>query len=189
WQTKTQGMTLRSNQAVSITSQGAQITKVSDGSYLVQAPNDITITGTGKGDLLFSNGTGGFKIDGNGNIKLFGKQITLKGQSGVTFDGNVEYELGESNAPESADAIEPVEIDEVEALELEGFSAEDNYWFEVELVDSKGQPMVDADYEITTSTGEVHAGKTDSYGVARVEGLTSMEDCTVKFPNLDRPVR
>ncbi|MDX1475411.1 MAG: hypothetical protein R3309_14655, partial [Reinekea sp.] len=51
-----------------------------------------------------------------GNIKLFGKQITLKGQSGVTFDGNVEYELGESNAPESADAIEPVEIDEIEAL-------------------------------------------------------------------------
>ena len=91
WQTKTQGMTLRSNQAVSITSQGAQITKVSDGSYLVQAPNDITITGTGKGDLLFSNGTGGFKIDAKGNIKLFGKQITLKGQSGVTFDGNVEY--------------------------------------------------------------------------------------------------
>ncbi|MDX1343981.1 MAG: hypothetical protein R3227_16545, partial [Reinekea sp.] len=97
---------------------------VSDGSYLVQAPNDITITGTGRGDLLFSNGTGGFKIDGKGNIKLFGKQITLKGQSGVTFDGNVEYELGESNEPESADAIEPVEIDEIQALELKNVTAD-----------------------------------------------------------------
>ena len=116
WQTKTQGMRLRSEGAVTVNSQGAQITKVSDGNYHVQAPNDITITGTGKGDLLFTNGTGGFKIDGKGNIKLFGKQITLKGQSGVSFDGDVEYELGASNEAESTEAVEPVEIDEIEAL-------------------------------------------------------------------------
>uniref|UniRef100_UPI0018A9C0EE HET-C-related protein n=1 Tax=Reinekea sp. G2M2-21 TaxID=2788942 RepID=UPI0018A9C0EE len=84
-------------------------------------PNDITITGTGRGDLLFSNGTGGFKIDGKGNIKLFGKQITLKGQSGVTFDGNVEYELGESNEPESAKTFKPKRVNDIAPLELETF--------------------------------------------------------------------
>lgn len=189
WQTKTSGMTVRTGQPIMIKSQGTQVTRISDGNYRVQATNDITLTGS-DGDMLITNGTGGVKLSSDGTIKLFGAQITLKGQSGVTFNGDVEYELGAANEAEAAVSLEPEEIKEIEALELEGYAKEEpSYWFEVELVDTRGNPIADTEYVITTPTNEIHRGTTDPQGIARIEGLTSMEDCTVRFPNLDRPVR
>ncbi|EAR09285.1 contractile injection system protein, VgrG/Pvc8 family [Reinekea blandensis] len=123
WHMKTGGLNILAAKDVTLKSQGAQITRISDGSYRVQAPSDITLTGT-DGDMLISNGTGGVRLSSDGTIKLFGAQITLKGQSGVTFSGDVEYELGAANEAEAAEALEPEEIDEIEALASEHDSTE-----------------------------------------------------------------
>ncbi|TCS41286.1 contractile injection system protein, VgrG/Pvc8 family [Reinekea marinisedimentorum] len=116
WQTKSKGMTLRIEGAVTISSKGSQLNKTSSGSYLVQAPNDITFTGTGGGTMTISNGTGGFKIDSSGNIKAFGNKVTLGGPSGVSFAGNVSYVIPGANAPASAASVSPADVPYINVL-------------------------------------------------------------------------
>ncbi|MBU2862314.1 LysM peptidoglycan-binding domain-containing protein [Reinekea forsetii] len=122
WQAKSAGINIRSEAAYSITSKGAQLSKISDGNYRVQAPTEISFKGTGRGDMLITNGTGGFKIDSSGNIKLFGSTVSLKGGSDVTFFGDVEYELGASNEAEKAKLVKPKRVNDISSLELESFN-------------------------------------------------------------------
>lgn len=91
----------------------AQI-QVSSGALMHQVNGDITVKGDGQGDILFIQGESGFKIDSNGNVKLFGPKITLNSQSGVTFNGDVQYEAGAANDPEDA---YPLDLPEIEALD------------------------------------------------------------------------
>jgi len=63
-------------------------------------------------------------MDASGNIKLFGAKITLKGQGGVTFDGDVQYETGAGNEPEGAGTPAIPEIPVTATLELDAQSAE-----------------------------------------------------------------
>ncbi|MEJ2066120.1 MAG: hypothetical protein P8X74_23055, partial [Reinekea sp.] len=72
----------------------------------------------GEGDLVLmgGNGKGGVKIDKDGNIKVWGVQVTIKGRGAVNFNGKVEYDPGAGNEPEDAISVTPEEIPEIEAL-------------------------------------------------------------------------
>ena len=176
---------VRSAGPVTIKSGGAHVTKVANGSYNVQASGHIELRGTGQGNLTVSNGTGGFKIDPQGNIKVFGEQVTLKGQSGVTFNGDVEYELGASNAPESTPAVEPVEIEDIEPLALENteasgearqyerdanlYDAQATEQLSIEIKDSQGNTQPNTWVEITKASGDVVTTRSDRYGMIYIQ--------------------
>lgn len=61
------------------------------GNLHLQATEAIDIGGDGSGDLTLHQGGGGITIKANGTVRLFGNTVTLKGQSGVTFNGDMEH--------------------------------------------------------------------------------------------------
>lgn len=61
------------------------------GNLHLQAAESIDICGDGSGDITLHQGGGGITIKTDGTIRLFGNTVTLKSQSGVTFNGNMEY--------------------------------------------------------------------------------------------------
>lgn len=77
------------------------------GNLHLQAADAIDIRGDGSGDLTLHQSGGGITIKKDGTIRLFGNTVTLKGQSGVTFNGNKEYGVpagvkGDSPVPMAA---------------------------------------------------------------------------------------
>ena len=70
------------------------------GSHLVRVGKDIRIEGQGGGDVVLGNEQAGIKLDSNGQIKLYGKSIQLKG-SQVGFRGLVNYDTSGGHEPES----------------------------------------------------------------------------------------
>lgn len=75
------------------------------GSLHLQAADAIDIRGDGSGDITLHQGGGGITIKTDGTIRLFGNTVTLKSQSGVTFNGNMEYGVP---VPVVADSPVPV---------------------------------------------------------------------------------
>ena len=70
---------------------------------------------------------------------------------------------------------------------IEGYSARSdilNYkdWIEIELLDSEGNPVANADYEIHFSNGEIRRGQLDSNGRAREERVPTATH-EIRFPN------
>ncbi|WP_119396431.1 contractile injection system protein, VgrG/Pvc8 family [Salinibius halmophilus] len=80
---------------------GDHTRKIVNGAIVTQSGGDITIEGTGSGKLMLVNGDGGILIKSNGDVKIFGPMVALNPNSKVTLTGEVEYEVGPSNAPES----------------------------------------------------------------------------------------
>ncbi|BCR03109.1 hypothetical protein DESUT3_01780 [Desulfuromonas versatilis] len=86
--------------------QGQQVTvkrgdasfTVRDGQVHIQAAREIRIEGRGGGDIHFGQSGGGFVIAADGAVKLFGKQVSLKGSGGVSLNGTVNYRVGSPQA-------------------------------------------------------------------------------------------
>lgn len=57
-------------------------------------------------------------------------------------------------------------------------------WVEFELVDSEGEPLVGARYQLTLADGSTREGQVPASGKVRVEGVEPGE-CTIAFPELD----
>jgi type VI secretion system secreted protein VgrG len=71
--------------------QGDQIIKIDNGSLKIQAAKAISIKGTGAGSIKIGQSGAGIQIDAGGNVKLYGKQVTISGSSGVKLKGQVSY--------------------------------------------------------------------------------------------------
>ncbi|GGX39243.1 contractile injection system protein, VgrG/Pvc8 family [Saccharospirillum salsuginis] len=173
--------------------------QVQAGAAIHQVNGNITVKGNGNGDILLKQGDGGVKIDPSGNIKLFGKKVTLNGQSGVVFDGEVQYETGAGNEPEEAEALNVDELPETTVLELQPVEVEGDeaaqyeapkstYWFELQLVDDIGNPVADEPYWIKAPDGVIHEGQTDQEGKAKIEGIGCSGQCEVRFPESNNAV-
>ncbi|TCS41903.1 contractile injection system protein, VgrG/Pvc8 family [Reinekea marinisedimentorum] len=187
WQTKSQGITLRTEGAVTIKSQGSQLNKTSGGNYRLQAPNDITIAGTGSGTMTISNGTGGFQIDTAGNIKAFGNKVTLGGPSGVSFAGNVSYVMPGANAPVSGAAVEPIGVGQIEILELENIQHEGEAiqyerdkpdqvrTVKVKVTSESGAPVPDVQARFEGQSGFQAEGISNDDGFIEFEGVPYFE--------------
>ncbi len=110
---------LRVQGSAAITASKGLASKVG-GNLQLQATDVIDIRGDGSGDLTLHQGGGGITIKGNGTVRLFGNTVTLKGQSGVTFNGNKEYSVpagvkADSPMPEVPKAPEAIVAIETEA--------------------------------------------------------------------------
>lgn len=103
---------LRVQGSATITARKGLASKVG-GNLQLQATDAIDIRGDGSGDLTLHQGGGGITIKANGTVRLFGNTVTLKGQSGVTFNGDKEYGVpkgvkADKPVPMPASAITPV---------------------------------------------------------------------------------
>jgi|OM-RGC.v1.000113045 Uncharacterized protein conserved in bacteria len=74
-----------------------------------------------QGDIVITDGTGGIKIDSQGNIKLWGSNIYFDSNS-VTVEGDIEYDSG-GNEPESAPELQAPELTETALLEFDPVEA------------------------------------------------------------------
>ncbi|WP_169579624.1 contractile injection system protein, VgrG/Pvc8 family [Saccharospirillum impatiens] len=133
-------------QSTTVTSGDLQL-QVQSGAAIHQVNGNIHIQGNGNGDILLKQGDGGIKIDPSGNIKLFGKKVTLNGQNGVTFNGDVQYEVGAGNEPEETEPLDLLEIVELEWLTLEAEETAEtesepgDYRLPIRIVDGSLQPL------------------------------------------------
>jgi len=154
--------------------------QVQAGAAIHQVNGNITVQGNGNGDILLKQGEGGVKIDPSGNIKLFGKKVTLNGQSGVVFDGEVQYETGAGNEPESADPISTQELPETQVLELEPVQVADedpNHYepepitkaLTVRILSQRRHPVPDVSVILTFEDGTRMEGISDENGNILIE--------------------
>jgi type VI secretion system secreted protein VgrG len=76
------------------------IIHIDSGSLIIEADGDITIEGDGKGTMLFEQNGGGFSMAPNGDITIFGDEISLEADE-INFYGTVNKEI---TAPPAAPA-------------------------------------------------------------------------------------
>ncbi len=143
--------------------QGDQIISVENSSLVIQSPNKLAITGKGGGSIKIGQNGGGLEIDSGGNVKLYGKKVTLNGASGTTFNGNTSYDIG--GAPSlNAGPLAALDPGELPWIETES-KTPDTHNLELSLTDEfietlpKHLDLMDgAKYTLTTDLGETRQG-------------------------------
>ncbi|MFV1993308.1 MAG: hypothetical protein ACC635_05330, partial [Acidiferrobacterales bacterium] len=143
--------------------QGDQIISIENSSLVIQSPNKLAITGKGGGTIKIGQNGGGLEIDSGGNVKLYGKKVTLNGANGTTFNGNTSYDIG--GAPSlSAGPLAALEPDELPWIETES-KTPGNHDLELGLTDEFIESLPEhlnlmdgAKYTLTTDLGETRQG-------------------------------
>jgi len=160
-----EAMQWRVNRHASITiKQGNQIIKIDNGSLRIQAANGIKITGTGSGSIRIGQSGAGIEITGGGDVKLYGKQVTIDGTNGVKFKGKVNYEIGAGGSlspkalvPLAVSAIPWMDTPAPVAETLQDISINVNDQFMNKFADHKA--IFDGmKYTLTSDLGEVRKG-------------------------------
>ena len=114
-----QGITLRGDNNIQMKADGnvLQVT-AAKGSQFFQSPNNITIEGSGNGDIILENSGGGIKMDASGNVTLFGSLISMDSDK-ITFNGDVEYDIASPPSPPNINIDLPDTLDDIDKFELE----------------------------------------------------------------------
>jgi hypothetical protein len=63
--------------------------------------------------------------------------------------------------------------------------SEDTTWIEIQLLGEDNVGIADAAFLVVAADGKEFRGKTDAYGLARLEGVIK-GDCSISFPILDQ---
>ncbi|ABA90057.1 type VI secretion system needle syringe protein TssI [Syntrophotalea carbinolica DSM 2380] len=79
---------------------------IDSGSLTVQAEQAITIEGDGKGEIVFEQNGGGFRMAPNGDITLYGDEISLSADA-INFYGPISKEV---TAPDAVPATGVAEV-------------------------------------------------------------------------------
>ncbi|MCP4988687.1 MAG: hypothetical protein GY928_22345, partial [Colwellia sp.] len=142
------------------------------GSSLINADGNITIEGTGSGDITLFNSDGMIKLDSSGNVELISKDVlTLNGQV-ITFDGDVAYDIESPETASEPSAIQPPTIGRVGSFNLTGGSVTaPSQDIKLRYNYQDGEGVVEAPYTITLSDGSQLRGKLDGSGSATHAGM------------------
>ncbi|WP_111655408.1 type VI secretion system Vgr family protein [Isoalcanivorax indicus] len=146
------------------------------GQLHLQADGAIAITGTGGGDLTIHQNGAGFSIKKDGTVRLFGNTVTIKGQQGVMFNGQMHYNLGQGAKADSPVPIQPLALTAIPVLKAPppGGLCLHHCW-------KDGAPVPDMPYQIYLPGGEVRRGHLDSDGWAQEEDLPTFLPLSVHF--------
>ncbi|WP_144407755.1 hypothetical protein [Gynuella sunshinyii] len=154
-----------------------QVKVAANATHQINGTIDLSSQG---GNIIITDGTGGIQLDAAGNLKLWGKKITLNGQSGTQLNGDISYETGSGNEPESVAAVEIPAIVETLELCLDGgepiegsphsyereIARSDNSedWIEIEIKNQDGELQAHRKVIITRADGRELLTQTDSSG-------------------------
>ncbi|VAW77872.1 hypothetical protein MNBD_GAMMA12-2205 [hydrothermal vent metagenome] len=101
-------ITAKENQVIVVEDENMEITVEGPGGMRVHIKNDALhiqsaketrIEGNGGGDITLHQSGGGVCVTAGGNIKLFGNDIQIEGDNGVSLNGTVRYTIGSGVVP------------------------------------------------------------------------------------------
>ncbi len=115
-------MDAKQHQIIVVEDENMEITVEGSGGFRIHVKNDelhiqtakeIRIEGQGGGDITFHQSGGGFCVTKGGDVKLFGQDIQIEGDQGVTLNGNVSYTItspppGPKPKPAAALKVAPI---------------------------------------------------------------------------------
>jgi len=152
--------------------QGDLTISAPQGSTVINANGNISIEGTGSGDITLFNQGGMIKLDSGGNVELIGKDVlTLNGQM-VTLDGEVSYDNQSPTTASEPNVPSPNTIGRIAGLGLsqnEELNAETTS-LELSYFDNQGNPVEDIEFEVIDNTGSKYLGQLQS-GIATLDNL------------------
>ncbi|MDO8989133.1 MAG: type VI secretion system tip protein TssI/VgrG [Sideroxyarcus sp.] len=155
--------------------QGDQIVKIDNGSLRIQATNGISIKGTGMGSIKIGQSGAGIEIDAGGNVKMYGKAVTISGGNGVKLKGQVSYAIGAGGSL-SPKALAPLTLESVP------YVAQDmKFDEEFVLMLPSGKPAPNRNFEITRENGKKITGTSDAQGRTGVRKGFNHEILKVKL--------
>ena len=134
----------------------------------------------------------GFKIDPAGNVHLWGQNVQLGGDGGVSFGGPVNWNIGSPVIPAAAPVSAPLALTPLPSLDEHGTEvAEENAaTLELEYAYQDGAPVVGAPFEVTFADGQRVQGTLDNAGHAALQApvagpvdITLGEDARDWTPN------
>jgi type VI secretion system secreted protein VgrG len=145
--------------------QGDQIIKIDNGSLKIQAAKAISIKGTGSGSIKIGQSGAGIEIDAGGNVKMYGKQVTISGGSGVKLKGQVSYSIGAGGSL-SPKTLAPLAVSNIPWLDAPEATADGLQDLVIKITDqfinqfANHKTLFDGSaYTLTSDLGEVRKGK------------------------------
>ena len=175
----------RVDQSLTVEAQQGWLIQVPAGSTLIRSPGQLRIQADEELLLSSADGQSGIHMTPN-KVKLFGKQITLKGQKGVHFNGDVHYDTGAGLEAESVTnsafpgmpSIWPLKHSEpVDSQTPKQRSERDQVavhedaqqWAEIHVKNAQGQAMPHQGVTVTTADGRLLALTTNAQGALRMQ--------------------
>ncbi|WP_226899472.1 contractile injection system protein, VgrG/Pvc8 family, partial [Pseudoalteromonas maricaloris] len=142
------------------------------GSQLIQSQGNITVKGSGSGNLTLANGGSEISIDSSGNVNIFAdKLLTLKGKAMTVFDGSMEQDIGgkQSATMPSVPQIQALSENARLSLAADGIATMMSSTIELSYTYQDGSPIMGAPYTIRFANGTELTGYLDDSGKAKIE--------------------
>ncbi|MCG7540751.1 polymorphic toxin type 15 domain-containing protein [Pseudoalteromonas sp. OF7H-1] len=142
------------------------------GSQIIQSQGNITIKGSGSGNLTLANGGSEISIDSSGNVNIFAdKLLTLKGKAMTVFDGSMEQDIGgkQSATMPSVPQIQALSENARLSLAADGIATMASSTIELSYTYQDGSPIMGAPYTIRFANGTELTGNLDDSGKAKIE--------------------
>ncbi|MEZ7208027.1 hypothetical protein NO992_19840, partial [Pseudoalteromonas sp. DY56-GL79] len=142
------------------------------GSQIIQSQGNITIKGSGSGNLALANGGSEISIDSSGNVNIFAdKLLTLKGKAMTVFDGSMEQDIGgkQSATMPSVPQIQALSENARLSLAADGIATMASSTIELSYTYQDGSPIMGAPYTIRFANGTALTGNLDDSGKAKIE--------------------
>jgi hypothetical protein len=155
------------------------IIHIDSGNLIIEADGDITLEGDGKGTILFEQNGGGFSMAPNGDITIFGDEISLEADE-INFYGPVNKEITAPPAAPVAKELAPLTVrviselttittDEgaVETLENLTLNLHDFFGNDLDghFADLQGRP-----WQFVSDCGDERSGVVDGH-VVQINGV------------------
>ncbi|VAW76886.1 hypothetical protein MNBD_GAMMA12-2609, partial [hydrothermal vent metagenome] len=87
------------NMEITVEGPGGMRVHIKNDALHIQSAKEIRIEGNGGGDITLHQSGGGVCVTAAGNVKLFGNDIQIEGDNGVSLNGTVSYTIGTGASP------------------------------------------------------------------------------------------
>ncbi len=130
-----------------------------NGSTFLQTNKSITITGSGRGDLILHNEGGEIKLDSQGNVEIIATNILTLDGTFINFDGPVDYDI-ERPSTASAQSLNVSRAPAISSFDLADSSLDSTTLCTLDLsycyLDGSAEDNIR--YSLIDSLGHEHTG-------------------------------
>ncbi len=143
---------------------------VPNGSTFLQTNNNISITGSGNGDLIIHNAGGEIKLDSQGNVDITATNVLTLDGTFITFDGPVDYDITSPQTARTPSSASPANISRISDITINdsGIAATTSSVVDLLYVYQDGSPVKNAPYTIKFDDGTQSTGQLDEDGIAQL---------------------
>ncbi|MBH0043520.1 contractile injection system protein, VgrG/Pvc8 family [Pseudoalteromonas sp. SWXJZ10B] len=143
---------------------------VPTGSTFLQTNNNISITGSGNGDLIIHNAGGEIKLDSQGNVDITATNVLTLDGTFITFDGPVDYDITSPQTARAPSNASPANISRISDITINdsGIAATTSSVVDLLYVYQDGSPVKNAPYTIKFDDGTQSTGQLDEDGIAQL---------------------